>query len=438
MKRRLIAALLCVAMFSTVAVGCKASGNEGSDKADSGKKDEVVTLKYATYRVGNHPTAAQEKACLDRFNELYGDEIKLEIEELPSDQAYADKMKVLAASNELPDLVDGKGGIKDLAIKNGQAVDILPALEADAEWKSELSEEAIQANMSEDGKLYSLVGLTQISGYFYNKEMFEDAGIEPAKTWDEFMENCEKLDAKGHTPIALMTGENCWATNILLAAMIGTDGEAGNKLMNTKYPETYQTPEVINALERMKVLFEKYTTDDAVGALYANAANNFMQGQAAMFCNGPWMIPDFENSEKSMEGFSDKVGVAKFPENSLLTTYPEGWVVCADTPEKQDAAMKLLKVFTDAQGQKDAMEYTKDVPCSDKVEITDEFASENPLLVQMLEDKKDTKYTFATFDLNAYPSVVDSFSKYYPELIYGNITAKEMAAKLDEAAASAK
>lgn len=51
----------------------------------------------------------------------------------------------------------------------------------------------------------------------------------------------------------------------------------------------------------------------------------------------------------------------------------------------------------------------------------------------MLEDRKDVKYKFATFDINAYPSVIDSFGKNYPELIYGNITSEEMTKKMDEA-----
>lgn len=430
MKKKVVSVLLCIAMLASFATGC--------EKKEEGSKDGKVVLKYATYRVGTHPSAKQEQECLKRFEELYGDEIELEIEELPSDSAYSDKMKTLAASGELPDLVDGKNGIKDLAIANGQAVDILPYIEKDAEWKGDLTDEAINANLSEDGKLYSLISLTQISGYFYNKEMFAEAGIEPAKTWDEFMDNCEKLKKAGHTPISLQTGDNCWTTNILLAAMVGSAGEAGNTFMNTKFPETYQTPEMVEALERVKTLFEEYTTEDAIGGLFDNAANNFMQGETAIICNGPWMIPDFENTEKAPEGFLDKVGVAKFPENTMLETYPEGWVVCADSKEKQDAAMKLLKVFTDAEGQKTAMECTKDVPCSDNVEITEEFAKENQLLVQMLEDRKDVQYKFATFDLTAYPSVIDTFGKNYPELIYGNITAEEMTQKMDEAAAKAK
>jgi hypothetical protein len=42
------------------------------------------------------------------------------------------------------------------------------------------------------------------------------------------------------------------------------------------------------------------------------------------------------------------------------------------------------------------------------------------------------------FDIQSYPSVVDAFGQLYPELANGNITAEEMAAKLDEAAAKNK
>lgn len=442
----LTAAGLAAALFAACSQGGTQSssappaGDTGEVAAEStaSAADGVITIKYPTYAVGANINVKAEQAKLARFEELYGDTIKLEIEELPSDPAYTDKMKILAASNELPDLVDGKNGLRDLAIKNGQAMDLLPVLEADPEYRADLGEESIQANMSEDGKLYSIVGNSQVVGYYYNKEMFADAGIEPAKTWDEFTENCEKLLAKGYTPMALMTGENSWTTNLLLSSMIGTAGEAGNTLMNTYHPETYQTPEVIDALERMKLYLQKYTTADAIGALYANAANNFEQEQAAMIFNGLWMTTDFTNPEKCPEGFDEKVGIAAYPEQGLIANYAEGFVVCSTTPEKQDAAVKLMKCFTDAEGQRISMELANNIPAGNNVEISEDFKAANPFFVQLMDFRKDIKYTYATFDVMAYASVVDAFGKYYPDLAYDTITAAEMAQKLDEAAASSK
>ncbi|MBQ9247217.1 MAG: extracellular solute-binding protein, partial [Ruminococcus sp.] len=173
--------------------------------------------------------------------------------------------------------------------------------------------EALAANTTEDGKIYSITAAVQAVGYFYNTEMFERAGITPAETWDEFWSNCDKLLDIGVYPLCLMTGENSWTTNLLLANMIGGKGEDGVKLMNTKYPETYQTPEVIAALEDMQVALQKYATPDALGAAYANAANNFLTEQGAIIFNGSWMIDSFANAENANEGLADRVGFALYP-----------------------------------------------------------------------------------------------------------------------------
>lgn len=249
-----------------------------ADKSTNGP----VEVTYATFRVGAHVQAPGEKIMLEEFNRLYGDKIKLVIEELPSDDVYVNKMKALAASNSLPDVFDGKNGVRELAIANGTARNLLPYLEEDPEWKKYVGDMAIKANTNEDGNLYSISYSQRIIGYYYNKSMFEKAGIKPAETWEEFMSNCEALKKAGFTPFANATGENAWTVNLLLGAMIGTANEAGNKLMNEKPVTNFNTPEVINALENIKKILTDYSNTDALGAVYANAANVFCQEQAAM------------------------------------------------------------------------------------------------------------------------------------------------------------
>ena len=63
---------------------------------------EVITISYPTYRVGTHLSADSEAALIEGFNEKFKGVYEVKIEELPSDEAYADKMKILAASKELP------------------------------------------------------------------------------------------------------------------------------------------------------------------------------------------------------------------------------------------------------------------------------------------------------------------------------------------------
>ena len=315
----------------------EAAGTEAATTGVEKTTGEVITISYPTYRVGTHLSADSEAALIQGFNEKFKGVYEVKIEELPSDEAYADKMKILAASKELPDVVEGKNGVRELAIANGQAIDLTSFINEDEEYKAVIGDAAIRANTVE-GKLYSIANGNQIIGYFYNSEMFDKAGIQPAKTWEEFMSNCDKLSAAGFAPVSMMTGENCWTTNLLFAAMIGSSNDAGNQFMNTKYPETYKTPEVEGALDMIQTILQKYSTKDAVGADYNTAANHFLSGETAIICNGPWMNGDFSDTEKAVEGLADKVKAAMYPNNGAFANYEVGYMVCAKDDAHQKAA----------------------------------------------------------------------------------------------------
>jgi fucose transport system substrate-binding protein len=425
-----------VCYFSLILIACSTVAVFANGAQDNVAADEKVVVEYATYRVGAHVAASAEMQVLAEFREAYGDTIILKVEELPSDDAYTNKMKVLAAAKSLPDVVDSKNGLRDLAIKNGQAMDLIPLLNADAEWKKAVGQGAIDYNSTADGQLYSIASSQQTLGYFYNTEMFKEAGITPAKDWDEFLENCELLKSKGYTPIAMQTGENCWTTNLFLAAMVGSNSNAGNSFMNTIYPDHYETPEMIESLTMIKTLLKDYTTSDALGAIYANAANNFCQEQVAMIANGPWMISDFSNPEKSTADFDKRVGVALYPNNSLLSQYEVGWALCSgeESPEDQEGALEFFKFITGVRAQEIYLNETSVIPASPLVPITEEFSAENELFSQLIELIPQADYSFRTFDTISYASVIDAFGVNYPEMVFDSITPEEMAKKLTLAA----
>lgn len=450
--KKLLALGLCTCLAMGALSGCGKNTNQKTTENDAakteettketetpaeGKSTEVVTIKYPTYRVGAHLSAEAEKIIIDGFNKEYEGKIKVEIEELPSDQAYAEKMKVLAASNDLPDVVEGKDGVLELAIKNGQAIDLNDYINQDETFKKEIGENAIAAN-TRDGKLYSISNGNQLIGYFYNKELFAKAEITPAKTWDEFMDNCQKLKDADITPISMMTGENCWTTNLLLGAMVGTDGDTGNSFMKTKYPESYETPEMVKALERIQVILEKYSTQDALGAGYAVAANHFLQGNTAMVANGPWMTGDFSDTEKAMEGLADKIGVALFPNDGVFAQYEIGYMICSSDKAKQDAAFEFIKYKTGKESQLIMLEKSGTVPLTSEVVISDEYKAANPLIAELIEIGGKAAIQFNTIDNISYSGVIEEMSRNYPALAMKDITADDMAKAMTEAAAKNK
>ena len=171
-------------------------------------------------------------------------------------------------------------------------------------------------------------------GYFYNKDMFAQVGISPAKTWDEFFSNCEKLSAAGITPMSMDTADSGWVTSLWLMALVGTDGSTGNAFANQMSPKDYSLPKFVKAVENIQTMYLNYTTSDAVGGAYESAANSFLTGQTAMIANGPWMISDFEDDTKADAGFIDKVGAAIFPGNGVFDSVPIGYFVCAKDKDR--------------------------------------------------------------------------------------------------------
>ena len=145
---------LLLAAFITASMAACSSGSETSETSNtnsgSSASGEEIVIKYPTYRVGTHTSAKAETELINGFNEKYAGKYRVEVEELPSDESYADKMKVLAANNELPDVVEGKNGVRELAIANGQAIDLTELVNADEEFKQAIGEDAIKANTIDD------------------------------------------------------------------------------------------------------------------------------------------------------------------------------------------------------------------------------------------------------------------------------------------------
>jgi raffinose/stachyose/melibiose transport system substrate-binding protein len=430
MKRFLLMAEIVFIII--VVSSCFAGGRQ-----ESGQGGGVV-LNYPHYAVGTHLSRPAWDAFYKRFSEKYKGQITLKIEELPSDTEYNNKMKVLAASRELPDIVDGKDGVRDLAILNGQAVELSPFLNRDTEFRDKIiGPAAIAANTGTDGKIYSIASGSQILGYYYNKELFQKAGISPAKTWDEWFSNCDKLKAIGVAPLALMTGENSWTTNLILSAMVAGRGQEGQTFMNTRRPKTYQIPEMIAALGDIQRCLQKYTTADALGAIYANAANNFLMEQAAIIANGPWMIADFSNPEKTVPGFDKKVGWSMYPGDGLVTSYAEGLVLCSP-PDRAEAGWTFIKEYSSRESQLERLLLQGSLPSAVDLEITPEIRQKMPLAADIADAVGKMKYHGNTFSVVAYAGVIDAFGRYYPELAAGTLSPAAMAARLDEAASSAK
>lgn len=434
---KVLSVLLLIAMIASV-TACSATkvGNEQKQSSETkAENKEPVVVKFPTFCIGSNSAAEWMKNRIETFKEKYGDTIDLQVEEVPGDQAYTDKIKVMLSTDQLPDVVyTGGYNLLDDALVRNAVVDLTPYLEADPEWKALFPEEDLSFN-TRDGKVYAIPETSSQIGYFYNKELFEKAGItSPAKTWDELFEQAEALKQAGIVPFAMDTADSGWVTTLWFNSMIGTANEEGNKWMNTMYPVDYNTPEVIEAVGKIQKMFMNYTTKDAVGGKYENAANHFFNGEVAMIANGPWMEADFHDTTKAPEGFASKVGVAMYPNDGMFVSPVIGMFVASKDKEHADAAVEWVKWLTNEESQLVAFETSGRTPVTPTLEIPEDVREKLPLSSQLLEMSAKAKYKYNYHQTLWYPNTLDAVSAYYPMLATDKMTPEEFCTALSEEA----
>lgn len=423
-----VAPIIAIFFMTSTLSGC-ASGTKTASKDEAG----VITLSWPTYRVGTDLGAAYEKGFITNFNKTHEGKIKIVSEEVPGQDNLINKLKTLASANELPDIIEAPYNMMDIAARGKKLVDLTPYLNADPTWKSGITKRSLDFN-TRDGKIYGIPTTKQTMGYFYNKELYVKAGIKPAKTWDEFWSNCDKLKAIGVAPISMDTAETGWCSNLLFEAIIGTSGAEGNKFMNSIHPKDFNKPFIIDATKKLQASFQKYTTSDAVGGKYDNAANNFYNSKTAIIANGAWMMIDFKDATKSPAGFYNKVGAAAFP-NGIYDEPTYGIMIGSHDKAHADAAIEVVKAWSKPAEEIKEMEQAGDIPESPKSIISVAYQKKNPLMSDILKmGNSAVKYRVVDFQIQWYPNVTDGMSNLLPDLAFNKITPEQFCKKLTELA----
>src|SRR5690606_6014963 len=115
--------------------------------------------------------------------------------------AYKAKMTALIASGKLPDVFHTwGGGVLKQQIDAGLVKDLTKDI---ASWSGTIKPLALEAYQF-DGKTYGVPYDYGLVGFWYNKALFRQAGIEGTPTtWTQFLDAVRKLKAADITPIAL-------------------------------------------------------------------------------------------------------------------------------------------------------------------------------------------------------------------------------------------
>ena len=130
---------------------------------------------------------------------------------------------------------------------------------------------------------------------FCNKNIFDDCGITKyPETWTEFMDACEKIKAKGYTPV---TTDSNYATSWVgyyMSRLMGND-EVAN-LSNDS--SAWSNPKVLEAAKAIEDMAKKGYFDPVIETnTYPNAQQSMVINEKiAMYINGTWLPNEVKES----------------------------------------------------------------------------------------------------------------------------------------------
>ncbi|MBO6638224.1 MAG: extracellular solute-binding protein [Roseitalea sp.] len=402
---------------------------------------QETQINWATFWVGTNPLRPWGEALLDGYNAEHAGRYQIETEEIPGDKAYRDKMRADAVADALPDLITGNTALmKDLR-DSGRVVNLMPYLEADPEWRDSFFDNAFDTYLTDGGELYALPYSRDYIGIFYNKAMFEQAGIEEfPRTWDAFFEACGTLSAAGFIPMAT---EGDWTTRLMWANMIGTQ-PGGAEWLSTAGGsgelELVGNAPVVAGTEMLRRMHEEgCTNEDAFTGQYATGATLFLQAEAAMIANGPWMIPNIKGvNTETAEGLGEDVDYAVSPGTEegrglIVVTGEAGFAIGAKDQDKIDGSVAFLKYLTsDEQMLNQAMMVSRFGPT--RMQLTDEQRGQlEPMLLDIVAESEDVSFVYPHTNITMPTAIIQEFINSWPAYARGQIDTETFLEILEDA-----
>lgn len=249
--------------------------------ADAGK----TTISFLSWN-----NEQMMKPYVDKFEEENPD-IKIDFSYSPPTPEYIQTLQTRLVGNQAPDVFIITSENKDDLITNGYVKDL-----TDEPFMKDIS----QANkdfVSRDGKVYGMSLSSWASGIVYNKDLLKQVGAdEVPNTWDEFLDLCKKLKDKGITPYLETVADGLSRIpDAFQGAIFAKDGTDVTALAT----EDKQTPganEKDAVKEWMKLYDQDLVTRDTVGISGDDMKTQFVNGQVAMICTGPWDFGTFQEA----------------------------------------------------------------------------------------------------------------------------------------------
>lgn len=427
-----------VLMSSLLLTSCGSAATEAPKPADTGSgATSVPEVAPAAASSGEQVTIKffhkwPEPEQLEYYNYVITEfqkthpNIKIEMEAV-ADEPYKDKIRILMASGEVPDIYfSWAGEFSWKFARAGQALDLTDAL-MNSDWKDKIVLAATEP-YKVDGKIYGIPMRINAKFMVYNKAIFSQYNLAEPTTWEEFLAVCETLKSNGVVPIAF-GNEFPWASahyvGDLNAKLVNGDTLKADYLLTAPADQLFTDPGYVEGLTRFKTLMDKgYFNEGPNGISHSGARSSFIAGKTAM------VYIELEEFITVSDGMgADTFGFFQFPsgtggngDQKLLTGAPDGFMVSANTAHPAEA-IEFLKFVTSPEMGK---EYVKKlgIPSAAIGAVSDETAL--PIVVKGVESINSASGMALWLDTDMNAKIVEVYLPGMQAVLNGTVTPEDL------------
>ena len=298
MKKRILSVLLCAAMVASMVVGCGGKKSEGG--SEGGSSDKLV---YWSMWEATEPQGQAIQEAIDAYTEKTGVEVDVQFK---GRTGIREGLESALQNGTNIDMFDED--IDRVNVAWGKYLLDLETLASENDYEATANAGLIAACREVGGgTLKSIPYQPNVFAFFYNVDLFEQAGIkEVPATWDEFLAVCQKLKDAGITPLTM---DDAYATCVIgyhLGRYVGEEGV--KKIVNEGL---WDDPAVLQMAKDIEELASKGYFSENVGTNVWPQGQNveLAGGQVAMYLNGSWL----PNEVKETAGPDFKWGCFAYP-----------------------------------------------------------------------------------------------------------------------------
>lgn len=400
----------------------------GCEKEES----EPVTITIIHSWGSTEPDHAAMRDIYEGFQKENPD-IRLQLIAMPTRQEMLRKVEDMIMVGDTLDIVTfsgmGKNRTYEFMVENDMALDLMPCLEADPEFAGCISKANLDYWVTEENQLFTVADALSLSGgYWYNEEIFEQAGIEEIPiNWDEFLEMCGRLriwseeQGTGVRPLqASGEGYLYFADHILAGRREGMTEMTESSPLRLKGKELEET------VARLKNIYQ-FSGSESAGYTYLDETSLFNEGKLAIYVNGAWGAPMI--SEDIHAGYAllpTESGVSMSCESACL-----GYVLgSSGNEEREQASIRFLKYIMSEPVQTRILEETEQIPANPRISFQD-YAEKKPRLSQAAALVLDAEKKIDVPDNLWNAEQKDGFTEHILDVMSGKMSVEEFEKELE-------